>query len=136
MKIKNFKKLIATLLSLAIALTPFSLITTAAAEARSANIPIVNAEITFSDDEGTANGIVWASSSVESVEAALTVYKLVGGDWIYVDESYIYTTDRSFTLSVDFDCESGVTYRAVLFVTVFSDTILECDSSELEKICP
>ena len=52
-------------------------------------------------------------SGATSVEGTVTVYKLVGSDWVYVDSAY-ESTKRTLFVSVDFVAESGAQYKAVL----------------------
>ena len=92
-------------------------------------------DISFYGNEGNATGSLTKLSGVTSVEGTVTVYKLVGSDWVYVDSAYKSTT-RTLFVSVDFVAESGVQYKAVFEGTAYRGDVGESHTMTKYKTCP
>jgi len=99
------------------------------------NISNMELDISFDGNEGNARGSLTKQSGVTSVEGTVTVYKLVGSDWIYVDSAYKSTT-RTLGVSVDFVAESGVQYKAVFEATAYRGNVGESHTITKYKTCP
>lgn len=99
------------------------------------NISDINLVISFYGNEGNARGTLTKQSGVTSVEGTVTVYKLVGSEWIYVDSVYDSTT-RTLGISVDFAAESGVQYKAVFEATAYRDDVEESHTVTKYATCP
>ncbi len=97
----------------------------------------IDVNIEFSGSSGTAKLDVDRIALVtKSIEATLTVYKKVGTSWIYVD-SISGSSTRMLNLDLDFDAESGVTYKAVADVTAYGTSGgSESDTVSRTEICP
>lgn len=99
------------------------------------NISNMELDISFSGNEGNATGSLVKQSGVTSSEGTVTVYKLVEGDWEYVDSAYKSTT-RTLAVSVDFVAESGVEYKAVFEGTAYRGDVGESHTVTKYKTCP
>ena len=96
----------------------------------------IEVNMTFSGNVGTATAAITRIYGVTtSIEATLTVYEQDGSDWIFVD-SVSGSSARALALELDFDAESGVTYKAVVDVTAYGEDGSELDSSSRTKTCP
>ena len=82
----------------------------------------VKVDVNFSGDSG-------------KLEATLTLYQQSGSDWIYVDSTSESST-RSLALTLDFNAESGATYKAVVEVTAYGNGGSETTEAEKIKTCP
>lgn len=99
------------------------------------NISVIKLDISFSGSVGTATGTLTKKSGATSCEGTLTLYKQVGSDWIYVDSAYKSST-RTLMVSIEFDAESGVQYKAVFEGTVYRDGGGESQTLTEYKTCP
>lgn len=90
----------------------------------------------FPDLDGTATGLITKHSTASLMEATLTVYKWENNDWQYIGEDYGQKTRGSLAVAVYFDAVPGMTYKAVLDVTAYTDGIPESETFYLEKVCP
>lgn len=96
----------------------------------------IEVNMTFSGNVGTATATITRIYGVTTnIEATLTVYEKDGSDWVYVD-STSGSSVRALALELDFDTESGVTYKAVVDVTAYGEGGSESDSSSRTKTCP
>ena len=99
------------------------------------NILDMDLVISFYGSEGNATGSLTKQSGVTSAEGTVTVYKLVGSAWIYVDSAYKSTT-RTLFVSVDFVAESGVQYKAVFEATAYRGDVGESHTMTKYATCP
>ena len=136
---KKIRKLISCLLVCVILLSIFVVPCFAAVPPTIAplwdNISNMDLVISFYGNEGNATGSLTKQSGVTSVEGTVTVYKLVNGDWVYVDSAYKSTT-RTLAVSVDFVAESGVQYKAVFEGTAYRGDVGESHTMTKYKTCP
>lgn len=96
----------------------------------------VKVDVNFSGDSGKATATVERIFGVTTkLEATLTLYKQSGSDWIYVDSTSESST-RSLALTLDFNAESGATYKAVVEVTAYGNSGSETTEAEKIKACP
>ena len=135
---KKINKLISCILFCAMLLSVFTVQCFAAAPSTVTplwdNILDMELVISFYGNEGSATGRLTKQSGVTSVERTVTVYKLVGSDWVYVDSVYQSTT-RTLFVSVDFVAESGVQYMAVFEGTAYRDDVGESHTMTNYKTC-
>lgn len=103
---------------------------------RWASILSIDLVMGFDGNEGTVTGIASKQSTASKIEGTVYVYKLVGDDWIYVDEWYNSKTRGTLAVEGTFSCESGVTYKAVFVVTAYTGTIPETETVEYIRQCP
>ena len=92
---------------------------------------------TFDGTSGNSLGVARKKSTATSIEGTLTVYKQVGSSWVFVgSDSGSKTTVSSLILSVDFVCQSGVTYKSIMTITGYTGTSAESETFEVVKTCP
>ena len=96
----------------------------------------IDLDIAFEGNEATAVGIASKMSSATSIEGTVSVYKLVGDDWVFIDSAYNSKSRGTLGISVDFECKSGVTYKVVFDVTAYTGTVPESVSFEYSEKCP
>lgn len=88
---KTIKKVVPVCLA-AILLCSFSVYlfatSVSAATMRWSSIFSIDLVMGFDGNEGTVTGIASKQSVASKIEGTVYVYKLVGNDWIYVDEWY------------------------------------------------
>ena len=92
--------------------------------------------MTFDGNEGIVTGVARKQATASKIEGTVYVYKLVGNDWIYVDEWYNSKTRGTLAVEGTFYCESGVTYKAVFVVTAYTGTTPETETVEDIRQCP
>lgn len=103
---------------------------------RWASILSMEVDMAFDGNEGDVSGIAMKQSTASKIEGTVYVYKLVGEDWIYVDEWYNSKTRGTLAVGGTFPCQSGVTYKAVFVVTAYTGTTPETETVEHIEICP
>ena len=90
----------------------------------------------FDGNVGRVDGIARKQTTASQIEGTVYLYKLVGDDWIYVDEWYDSKTRGTLAIGGDFACESGVAYKAVFVVTAYTGTTPETETVEYIDECP
>lgn len=96
----------------------------------------IEVDVNFLSNTGKATATITRIYGVTtSLEATLSVYKQVGSDWIFIDSTSGSST-RALGLELDFNAESGVTYKAVVDVTAYGNGGSETDTAEKIKTCP
>ena len=96
----------------------------------------IEVSVDFSGTAGTASVEVTRIFGVTtSLEATLTVYKLVGSEWVFVDDASGNST-RMLAVELDFTAESGVTYKAEANVTAYGANGSETETVSQTKKCP
>lgn len=96
----------------------------------------IEVDVNFSSNTGKATATITRIYGVTtSLEATLSVYKKVGSDWTFIDSTSGSST-RTLGLELDFNAESGVTYKAVVDVTAYGNGGSETDTAEKIKTCP
>ena len=96
---------------------------------------VIHFGVSFYGKGSNARGSLTKQSGVTSVESTVTVYKLVGSDWIYADFVYKSTT-RTLGVSVNFVAESSMHYKAVFEATAYRGDVGESHTVTKYKICP
>lgn len=136
---KNFKKIVSALLAgmLLFSCSACLFVTNAGAVTpRWVSILSMEVNIVFDGNEGEVLGIASKQSTASKIEGTVYLYKLVGDDWIYVDECYNIKTRGTLAVRDTFTCESGVTYKAVFVVTAYTGTTSETETVEYIDQCP
>ena len=96
----------------------------------------IEVDVNFLSNTGKATATITRIYGVTTrLEATLSVYKQVGSDWIFIDSTSGSST-RALGLELDFNAESGVTYKAVVDVTAYGNGGSETDTAEKIKTCP
>ena len=97
----------------------------------------VDTELTFYDAVGTATAVATKRSSCTSLEGVMTIYEHIDGEWILVDSTTKSTTRTSLGLTIEFDAESGVEYKAEFCITAYNGTtIIEEITDTKYGTCP
>lgn len=107
-----------------------------AATMRWTSILSMEVGMAFDGNEADVTGIARKQATATKIEGTVYVYKLVGNDWIYVDEWYNSKTRGTLTVEGTFYCESGVKYKAVFVVTAYTGSTPESETVEHIKQCP
>ena len=107
-----------------------------AATMRWASILSMEVVMTFDGNEGIVTGVASKQATASKIEGTVYIYKLVGDDWIYVDEWYNSKTRGTLGVEGIFYCESGVKYKAVFGVTAYTGTAPETETVEYIRQCP
>ena len=139
MKKDNLKKIASAFLAamLLFSCTACVFVTNAlAVTPRWASILSIDLVMGFDGNEGTVTGAASKQSTASQIEGTVYLYKLVGDDWIYIDEWYNIKTRGTLAVGGDFACESGVTYKAVFVVTAYTGTTPETETVEYIEECP
>lgn len=100
------------------------------------NISYIDLVMTFNNGTGTVTGTANKKADSHLIEGTLYLYKLVDGEWVYMDESYKSKLVGTLALGIEFVCESGVTYKGVFTVTAYTGGIGETETVEVVKVCP
>ena len=96
----------------------------------------IEVNVNFSGTAGTATATISRINGVTTLlEGVLTVYEKVGTRWGEVD-SVSASSTRFLNLELDFDAESGTTYKAEVEVTAHGSSGSESDSVSKTKTCP
>ncbi len=92
--------------------------------------------IAFDGTAGTATATVYGKPGTTEIVGVLTVYKQTDAGWVYVSQDSRSTESQALSLSVDFDAESGVYYKALCRVTVTKGGSDEFVSQTVYETCP
>ena len=137
-------KLIKSIISLSLAiimLCSFSVPTFAAQEQeqtvspRWTSIATMAVDMTFYGNEGNAVGTARKQSTASVIVGTLFVYKWNGSSYEYVGEVSGSKTVGTLGLSLDFVCEQGVQYKAVLSVIAYTNNIGESETITYYQTC-
>lgn len=99
------------------------------------SIQRVSIDIGFYDNEGSAVATARKQSTSELIEGTLYLYELVDEEWEYIDELYLSKEVGTLAFSIDFTCVEGVTYKAVLTVTAYTNGVGETETFEHIETC-
>ena len=95
----------------------------------------VGLDIIFDGSEGIASATARKQSASNLIEGTLYLYELVDGEWEYIDEIYNSKAVGTLSLDIFFDCTEGVTYKAVLTVTAYTNGVGETETFEHIETC-
>ena len=91
---------------------------------------------TDSGMEGEVVGLAQKESAASGIRGTVYLFKLVDGEWEYINEWSALETFWSLAVGGTFEAESGVTYKAEFWVTAFTDDSDESfDISHIDT-CP
>ena len=96
----------------------------------------INLDMAFDEQGGTVTGVATKKSGASLIEGTLYLYKLVNGEWVYIDEWYKSKAIGTLGISGDFISESGVTYKGVFTVTAYTNGVPETETVEYTETCP
>lgn len=85
------------------------------------SIATMEVDMSFLGSQGNASATARKQSTASHIEGTLYVYKKVGSDWVYIGHTEGSKSVGTLGLSVDFVCEIGVQYKAVLTVCAFTN---------------
>ena len=105
------------------------------AEIQWTSISFMNVDIVFDGSASQASGMARRQSTASSIEGTVTVYKLVGDTWEFVADADKSTTRVSLGVSVDFEAESGYTYKAEFEVTAYTNGTGESHTATWTEVC-
>ena len=100
------------------------------------SISYMHVDMSFVGSEGNASGIARKQSTSEVIVGTLYLYKWNGSTYEYITEVSGRKTIGTLGLSIDFEAESGVQYKAVLSVIAYTNDIGESERIECFKTCP
>ncbi len=102
------------------------------------NIGATTGNLTFSGADGTdgcADAILIGKTGVTKIEGTITVYKLVGSEWVYVTEASKTVEHRNCSLVVEFTGEHGCEYKAEVHFVVYKGNNGEELNRTMTEIC-
>lgn len=105
------------------------------AELQWTSISSMSVDMVLDGSASNAVGIARRQSTASSIEGTVTVYKLVGDTWEFVADAYNSTTRVSLGVSVDFEAESGYTYKAEFEVTAYTNGTPESHTATWTEVC-
>ena len=103
---------------------------------RWASIASIELDMVFVDGVGTTVGTARKQSTATFIEGSLYMYEYVDGEWDFIYAWYGNKAVGSLSVTGDFACESGVTYKAVFEVNSYTNSESELETVELIKTCP
>lgn len=142
MKVNGFKKSVLAMMLLVVVLCSFCVNVSAYEGSEITIIPrwvsiySIDLDLAFDDEEGTVAAIATKKSGASLIEGTLYLYKLVNGEWVYIDEWYKSKAIGTLGISGDFVSESGVTYKGVFTVTAYTNGVAETETVEYTETCP
>ena len=89
----------------------------------------------FEGNEGTAVGTARKQSTASNIVGALYLYKWNGSSYEYMDDVWGSKTVGTLSLSIDFDAEVGVQYKAVFVVVAYTDGVGEEETITCYRTC-
>ncbi len=95
--------------------------------------------LNFIEDENLGQADVSVNPYINyttRLEGTVTIYKMVGIDWVYVDSKTESAEELSLGFYLQFPATSGVMYKAVLDVTAYGPGGSETDSVKKIRTCP
>ena len=142
MKVNCFKKSVLAMMLFVVLLCSLSVNVSAYADSgttitpRWVSIYSINLDMAFDEEGGTVAAIATKKSGASLIEGTLYLYKLVDGEWVYIDEWYRSKAIGTLGVSGDFVSESGVTYKGVFTVTAYTNGVPETETVEYTETCP
>ena len=91
--------------------------------------------MSFVGTAGNVLGIARKQSTASVIVGTLYLYKWNGSRYEYITEVSGSKTVGSLGLSIDFEAEVGVQYKAVLFVVAYTNDIGESHSIDYYETC-
>ena len=99
------------------------------------SISYMSVDMSFVGSAGNALGTARKQSTADVIVGTLYVYKWNGSRYEYIGEVSGSKTVGTLGLSLDFVCESGVQYKAVLSVIAYTNDIGESETIEYFETC-
>lgn len=95
----------------------------------------MDVDMSFVNGLGNAAATARKQSTASHITGTLYVYKWTGSSWEYLGHAEGSKSVGTLGLSVDFACEIGVQYLAVLTVCAFTNGIGEWETIEYYETC-
>ena len=92
-------------------------------------------DMSFVGTQGNAAGTARKQATADEIVGTLYLYKWNGTTYEYMDEVSGYKTVGTLVLSIDFQAEVGVQYKAVFEVVAYTDGHGEFDSMTYYQTC-
>ena len=99
------------------------------------SIANMHVNMSFVGTAGNALGVARKQSTASVIVGTLYLYKWNGSYYEYITEVSGSKTVGTLALSIDFVCEAGVQYKAVLSVIAYTNDIGESHSIEYFGTC-
>ena len=99
------------------------------------SISYMSVDMSFVGTVGNALGLARKQSTADVIVGTLYLYKWNGSYYEYITEVSGNKTVGTLALSIDFEAEVGVQYKAVLSVIAYTNDIGESHSIEYFKTC-
>ena len=100
------------------------------------SIANMHVDMAFVGTEGNASAIARKQSTADVIVGTLFLYKWNGSYYEYMTEVSGRKTVGTLGLSIDFEAEVGVQYKAVFLVIAYTNDIGESETIEYLKTCP
>ena len=142
MKVSCFKKSALAMMLLVVLLCSFFVNVSASERSETTVTPrwvsiySINLNMAFDEYSGVVTAVATKKSGASLIEGTLYLYKLVNGEWVYMNEWYKSKAIGTLGVSGDFISESGVTYKGVFTVTAYTNGVPETETVEYTKTCP
>ena len=95
----------------------------------------MDVDLGFVGNEGCAAATARKQSTATLIVGTLYVYKKVNSSWVLIDEVSGSKTVGTLGLVIDFECEKGVQYKAVLTVVAYTNDIGESETISYIETC-
>ncbi|MBO5416495.1 MAG: hypothetical protein J6A83_07715 [Clostridia bacterium] len=141
MKHNNLIKAIISLSLAIIMLCSFAIPTFAAekpeetVEPRWTSIANMHIDMAFDGTQGAVSGTARKQSTADIIAGTLYLYKWNGSHYEYITEASGSKTIGTLGISIDFESEIGVQYKAVFTVIAYTDNIGESETIEYYETC-
>ena len=99
------------------------------------SIATMDIAMAFVGNQGNTVGTARKQSTSSLIVGTLYLYKWNGSRYEYITEVSGSKTVGTLSLSIDFVCEPGVQYKAVLTVVAYTNDIGECETIDYFKTC-
>lgn len=99
------------------------------------SIATMDLDMAFVGNEGVASATARKQSTASRIEGVLSVFKWTGSRWEFIGDASGSKTVGTLGLSVYFECEQGVQYKAVFTVLAFTNGVAEDETIEYLETC-
>ena len=99
------------------------------------SIATMDIGITFVEGTGNASGTARKQADASHIVGTLGLYKWNGSRYEFITGVSGSKTVGTLSLSIDFPCETGVQYKAVLTVTAYTDGVGESETITFYRTC-
>lgn len=141
MKLKNLTKVTISLFLIIIMIVSIAVPTLGVDEVQSnvsprwTSIATMDVVMTFVGTAGNTVGTARKQSTASHIVGALYLYKWNGSTYEYMDDVWGSKTVGTLGLSIDFEAEVGVQYKAVFVVVAYTDGVGEDETITCYRTC-